>query len=169
MAAKGKAKAPTKRKGRGSKAAPHKAIALDREVKALQYRQMGCTYATIAERLGLADESGAYQCVKRALAKLKAVCGEEAAEVRRLEMERLDMMLPRVLSRAINGDDSAIDRVLKIQARRAALMGLDAPTKGEISGPDGGPIPIQRREPATAKELEQIAARLKAADSNGAE
>ena len=132
-----------KKSPRGTKNAPFRAVALEREVKALQYRQMGLSYRDIAAKLGLADPSCAYQCVKRAMTKLEAVCGEEATEMRRLELERLDMMLPRVLSRAIGGDDSAIDRVLKIQARRAALMGLDAPTKGEISGPDGQAIPLE--------------------------
>ena len=37
---------------------------------------------------------------------------------------------------------AAIDRLLKIQERRARLLGLDAPKKMELGGPDGGPIPI---------------------------
>ena len=61
---------------------------------------------------------------------------------------------------------------LKDRLKASELLGksqADFLDRHEHSGPDGGPIPIQRREPATAKELEQIAARLKAADSNGAE
>lgn len=35
---------------------------------------------------------------------------------------------------------AAIDRAVRIMDRRARLLGLDAPTRKEISGPDGKPI-----------------------------
>ena len=41
-----------------------------------------------------------------------------------------------------DGDATYISRLLDIQARRAKLLGLDAPTKIEASGPNGLPIPI---------------------------
>jgi hypothetical protein len=41
-----------------------------------------------------------------------------------------------------DGDATYISRLLDIQARRAKLLGLDAPTKIEASGPGGLPIPI---------------------------
>jgi hypothetical protein len=73
--------------------------------------------------------------------RLTKICTEKAEEVRRLELERLDAMLAGIWSRAARGEEAAIDRVLKIQARRAALLGLDAATKQEHSGPDGSPLP----------------------------
>ena len=37
---------------------------------------------------------------------------------------------------------SAVDRLLKISERRSKLLGLDAPKRTELSGPEGGDIPI---------------------------
>ena len=52
--------------------------------------------------------------------------------------------------------------MLRIEARRARLLGLDAPARSELSGPEGGPIELaavaqQAREHLTAK-LDAIAA-----------
>jgi hypothetical protein len=124
------------------------AESLARETDALQLRRNGATYPQIAERLGLST-SGAHEAVKRALDRTLT---EAAPDVRKLELERLDSLLVTaltVLARPhplVQGgrvvldqqgqplrDDgptlAALDRVLKIQERRARLLGLDAPTK----------------------------------------
>lgn len=38
--------------------------------------------------------------------------------------------------------------ILNVQARRAALLGLDMPTKSEIAGPDGQPLALPEAEAA---------------------
>jgi hypothetical protein len=124
------------------------AEARQHEADALQLRRNGAGYAQIAERLGM-SVSGAYDAVKRALDRTTQ---EAAPDVRKLELERLDSLLVTaltVLARPhplVQGgrivldqqgqplrDDgptlAALDRVLKIQERRARLLGLDAPTK----------------------------------------
>jgi len=60
---------------------------------------------------------------------------EPVEQLRRMELQRLDAMQVRVYQAAIKGNCSAIDRVLKIQKRRARLLGLDVPTvqKHEIT------------------------------------
>jgi hypothetical protein len=132
------------------------------------------SYRQIAAQLNVSYTT-AYDSVQRAL---KAIVEEPAADVRQLELARLDEMWQaalkvletphvtvsqgRVVRRRIlddNGDPivvardrddkpifreeeiyddapvlAAVDRLLKIQARRAALLGLDAPTKQEIGG-----------------------------------
>jgi hypothetical protein len=40
------------------------------------------------------------------------------------------------------GDPAFVGKILEIHDRRARLLGLDAPSKHEHGGPDGGPIPI---------------------------
>jgi hypothetical protein len=59
---------------------------------------------------------------------------EPAEELRTMEVARLDQMLLGLWPKAIKGDTWAVDRVLKIMERRAALLGLDAPVKRELSG-----------------------------------
>ena len=79
---------------------------------------------------------------------LKDITREPAEELRTMELERLDG-LASISQRVIEESDDlelilkAVDRHLKIQARRAALMGLDAPAKSEVSGPAGDPISMQ--------------------------
>jgi hypothetical protein len=143
----------------------------DRDAKAARLRSRGMSYRQIAAELGV-EVASAYDAVQRAL---KDALGEAPADVRRLELERLDQMEAavwavlerdhitvsqgRVVRRRIlddNGDPivagrdrddkpvfreedvlddgpvlQAVDRLLKIQARRAALLGLDAPVKAE--------------------------------------
>lgn len=124
-----------------------------RDADACRLRSRGTTYQQIADQLGYANKGDAHRAVSRAL---KAVVAEPAEEVRALELARLDAMYEAamgVLERrhvtVSNGrvveldgapieDDApvlqAIDRLLKIQARRAALMGLDQPAKVSVSG-----------------------------------
>jgi hypothetical protein len=100
----------------------------ERARQALELRKAGVDYRTIAERLGYAHASGAYDAVKRAL---KALTKVPAEELRELECARLDAMLMGVWNAAKAGDDKAIQSVLRIMRRRADLLGLDAPLKRE--------------------------------------
>lgn len=85
---------------------------------------------------------------------------EEAAEVstyRQQENERLDALLEAAWPRATQPhpvfdkegnvvteeiDMRAVDTVLRLMDRRAKLNGLDAPVRTELSGPDGGAVPL---------------------------
>lgn len=126
----------------------------ERDAEAARLRSRGMSYRAIATDLGV-EVAAAHAAVQRALA---AVVAEPAADVRALELDRLDAMYAAVLGvlerkhiTVNNGkviqlpdedgkltpleDDApilqAVDRLLKIQARRAALLGLDAPVKAE--------------------------------------
>jgi hypothetical protein len=51
---------------------------------------------------------------------------EPADELRRLEAERLDAMLPAVMEKARRGRLRSVYAMLRIMERRARLLGLDA-------------------------------------------
>lgn len=124
-----------------------------RDADAADLRAQGWTYAAIATELGYHDKSDARTGIQRAL---REIVEEPATRLRTLELSRLDAMYEAamaVLERrhvtvshgkiVYQGDEpliddapvlQAIDRLLKIQARRAALLGLDAATKTEVSG-----------------------------------
>lgn len=146
-----------------------------RDADAVRLRACGKTYAEIANALGYGDKSAARKAVERGLAE---VIEEPAAELRTLELERLDRLtavcwevlerehvtvshghvvrrevgIERDAAGAIVFDGAgkpipiyedllddgpslqAVDRLLRIQQRRAALLGLDAPQKQEIGG-----------------------------------
>lgn len=124
-----------------------------RDAKACEMKARGATYQQIANALGYGDRSHAHRAVKAALA---AIPIESAEELRRLQLDTLDYLAERatrILERQHltitqsgrivadeNGekvlDDGpalgAIDRILRIQDRKAKLMGLDAPVKTEV-------------------------------------
>ena len=107
-------------------------------LQALEFRKMGASYSAICAQLMDPDTDPqvpyykSRQAVQMAVKSiLKRTAAEPAAEVRGLALERLDAMLSGVWARASAGDAWAIDRALAIEARRASLLGLNAPTKIE--------------------------------------
>lgn len=148
----------------------------ERDAQAARLRARGMSYPRIAAELGYADHTGAWHAVQRAL---RATVAEPAAEVRQLELDRLDQLWEAALAvlerrhvyvqggkvvtqitEYVRDDDGnilldedgnpraesveelvddgptlkAVETLLKIQARRAALQGLDAPVKADIGG-----------------------------------
>ena len=102
----------------------------ERHLQALELRKAGVTYEVIAGQLGYATASGARKAVVSAL---KATLREPAAELRELELARLDAMLLPLWRPVQAGDEKAVDRALRIMERRARLLGLDRKTaEGEV-------------------------------------
>jgi hypothetical protein len=131
--------------GKGQQKTGQRALAAaERQRQALALRQAGADYRSIAAQLGFCNPGNAYRAVKAAL---RRAVERSAGAVRRLEASRLDRLLLAVWQRAVGGaatpaDLDAVDRVLKIMARRAALLGLDAPArvKSELTGKDGSAL-----------------------------
>lgn len=136
---------------KGQKRGAERTLARERERQAIELRKAGLTYDQIAARLQPHEDGrplsrqAACAMVKRAMDRLRGETSEIADEVRALETERLDALLASLWDRATGGDDSAVDRVLRIMKRRAELLGLDAPAKSELSSPGGAPLSIAVR------------------------
>lgn len=126
-----------------------KLTASERRLMALELRKGGATYRAIAKELGYGGPGAAYKAIDRAL---KDVMREPAEAVRTLEIERLDAILIGIWPMAKAGDPACIDRVLKIMERRSRLLGLDAPVRTWMSGPEDTPL----------IDLEEIAERVDA-------
>jgi hypothetical protein len=104
--------------------------ATEKQAKALALRKAGVSYVGIAEALGYSSGSGAFKAVS---AGLKKTLQEPADELRKLELARLDDMLKAIASHVSAGSLTAIDRAIKIQERRAKLLGLDAPSRQDVT------------------------------------
>ncbi len=126
-----------------------------RRRKAIDMRMAGASYQQIADELGYTTRGAACQDVTRALETAVVEQARSVEAYREEELQRLDVLLAEawaVLKRQhvtvshgkLIYDDrtgepliddgptlSAIDRILKIQERRAKFLGLDAPTKVE--------------------------------------
>jgi len=90
----------------------------------LKMRLEGHSLDDIAAHLGLA-RSTVHQSITTSLNKLHEEASSSAEQVRALEDARLDGMLKAIQPKVDQGDPRAIDTTLRIQARRAALWGLD--------------------------------------------
>lgn len=115
---------------RESKTSPRMMKGHERTLQALQLRASGATYDQIALALGYANRSCAFQAVQRGL---RMTLREPADQVRDLELQRLDRLQAALWARAIKGGYRAIETILKLMDRRAKLMGLDAPTRVDIT------------------------------------
>ncbi len=104
---------------------------LERGARALELSKAGLTYREIAEQLGV-NASTVHGYVVRTLRWSVGQAGAE--EIFQREVARLDSMLRAIWPKVLNGDLHAVDRALRISARRAALYGLDAPTKVHLDG-----------------------------------
>lgn len=125
----------------------------ERDAQAARLRAQHLTYDDIAAQLGYSSRGHAYQAVQRALI---AAVREPAEELRQIELDRLDALARTcqdVLARhhvvvshgkVVAGSDGtpladdgpvmqAVDRLLKIQERRAKLLGLDTPVKADVT------------------------------------
>lgn len=101
--------------------------ALIRDTEAVRLRLEGCSYPEIARRLKFGHRGNAQRAVKRRLTGMRDDCAEMVGELRQIEGMRLDMALAAVMPKVRNGDLFAVDRMLRIQERRAAYEGLDQP------------------------------------------
>jgi hypothetical protein len=117
----------------------------ERDAAAARLRTRGTSYHDIMLALGFDSDASAYNAVKR---RMLAIVTEPAEEVRKVELARLDKMLVHLESvverehiKLAGHDDrellddgplmKAIETQLKVQVRRAALLGLDSPVKIE--------------------------------------
>lgn len=127
---------------------------IETDAKACRLRSKGYTYQQIADELGESGAPAVYRRVQRAISR---VIQEPAEEVRTFELDRLDRMWREVeaileaehivvqhgkvvytnTGEPLPDHDSkmrAVASLLKIQERRAKLLGLDAATKTQVSG-----------------------------------
>jgi hypothetical protein len=109
---------------------------LEKERKVLEFRRGGLTFDLIAERLGYASASGAH---KAYLSACNRIVYEDVVEVRKSEMDRLDIAQAAIwgdLTDTQNTDANTRARLvlalIKIMERRARLLGLDMPTKAQV-------------------------------------
>lgn len=114
-----------------------------RRAKLIRLRRSGVRFDDqLILDLGYSSSGAARKDLIRALEQNR---DEEAAEVsvyRQQENERYDVMLRAIWAEVESGDLRSIETALKISDRRSKLNGWDAPVRTELSGPDGGAVPL---------------------------
>ena len=102
--------------------ARNKAWAIARATSAIELRMVGYSYDEIAQELGYASKSGAYNAVKRTLTARR----DETVDQFRIDtLARLDYMQGQVWSLVHRGDKRAIETSRKIAKQRMQVLGHD--------------------------------------------
>ena len=135
--------------------------------EALRLRSKGFTYQKVADTLGI-SKTAAYHRVQNALA---AIPKEAVEEYRKLETERLDTMLERVMEKVTYDDGKsgflfAVDRALAIMDRRAKLLGLDSPVKTVNVTVDAADLEIIRLSEQLGVDGHELESRILSEISN---
>lgn len=122
---KGRVRPPRRGRPKTGKAAIKTA---EKHAQVLELRKQGKSLQEIADALGYSHPSGAHQALTRAIEQMVS---EPAEDVKALELLRLDGMFSEAWKKVEAGDLALGDFVLRLMARRAKLLGLDAPEKME--------------------------------------
>lgn len=117
-----------------------------RRSKVLELQIAGKSYRQIAEELTVSLGTVASD-MKALVERAKAENDDRVERERMLSLARNGKALAVVLPMLNDGETvkDAVDALDKLEKRRAALLGLDAPTRQELSGPKGAPIEIDGR------------------------
>ena len=129
------------------KVTPKTLAADDRAIKGLNLRRLGKSYQQISEHPwpdgpnGMLYGGDRHNCRRALVAARGEAIREPAQEVIDMEIERLDEMFAGLaLKGAFKGNVPAVNAALNLMARRAKLLGIDAPT--EINQRGGGNVQL---------------------------
>jgi hypothetical protein len=101
-----------------------------RRLKAWEHRVRGKSYAEIGRLLGVSNYT-AFHDVKATLEKMREESNDTVEHHRSLQLSRLDKAIA-VLMPMVEAPETALqamDRLDKLERRRAELLGLDAPER----------------------------------------
>jgi len=134
-----------KRLSAGGRTADTAVVIAERRKEAAKLRVQGLGLLEIAERLGVST-STAWSDIESVLDEWRCEAVADIGRLRQLEVAKLDELWHSLFSRAVDDrDEKAVDRLIRLAERRAKLLGLDAPVRSEVSGPDGGALQVDAR------------------------
>lgn len=102
---------------------------LAKEAEVVKLRRGGLTWDMIAERVGYSAPMSAQRAYMRAANR---IVQDDIETIRKVETERLDIAQSAIWGRVLNGELTAVQTFIRIQERRAKLLGLDQPFKQQI-------------------------------------
>jgi DNA-binding CsgD family transcriptional regulator len=101
-----------------------------KQIEALRLRALGYTYERIAQTMGI-SETYAYDLVRDALKRERA---ESVQLYRTIELKRLERAIELVMAHIEQGDISATEKLVKLVAEEARLLGLYEMKEGQDFG-----------------------------------
>ena len=111
-------------------------LALERRQKAWALRLQGLSVRAIADVLNV-SHTAVEKMLQRTISELHRSELGDADSARLLELERLDVLQASLWQGIMEGNVPAVAQVIAISARRAKLLGLDAPIKSALTNVKG--------------------------------
>jgi hypothetical protein len=144
-------------------------VVKDWHAVALDLRVSGHTVREIAAKVGKAA-STVHEAIE---AELRNIPASGVLELREVEGARLDALIRGHMAKARKGDAEAAHVVIAAVRQRSKLFGLEAPTRNEHTGKDGGPIAAFDMSKLSDAQIERLIAGdtsvLEGDDAPGAE
>lgn len=103
----------------------------ERRAKAWELRVRGKSYRAIATELGV-SQGTIFSDVKALLERTRAETNDTVDHHRTLQLQRIDRALDALWPKIENGETEAMRVLVRLEKRRAELMGLDAPEKHSL-------------------------------------
>ncbi len=102
----------------------------------MAHRRGGQSYTQIAQLTG-ASKTMCHRLVQEALQEYRVRTETDTAEHVSMQLARIDSALQAISTQIQQGNLGAIDRLIRLEERRARLLGLDMPNKFAPTSPDG--------------------------------
>lgn len=106
----------------------------ERKQRAYSLSLAGWNYREISADIGVSPQQvGKY--IRGALANTEDLSAAQTTELRQIQYDRIQALFKKIWAKVGTGKDllSAIQTAIRLLEREAKLMGLDAPTKVDIS------------------------------------
>ena len=104
----------------------------ERRRQAVDLRRRGLTFEAIGKEMGISPQA-AHQLVTLSLRDFRTDTAEAVEDHRRLELARLERIVEIMWPQVEEGRGDAVDRVLRVAQRKAALLGLDLRTPEAVN------------------------------------
>lgn len=104
-----------------------------REVRALELRMAGATFAAIAQTLGYSDRRSAHRAVERAMAAEVDAIAPDREAFTRMHVMRTERLIRAHWTKAVAGDAQSTETIRRLLERQARLLGLDKPVRFEVT------------------------------------
>jgi hypothetical protein len=151
-------KKPLKDARRAKNRATAEMVIEQRRAKVVKLRVAGWSIRDIAAHLNV-SVGLVHGDLSEVLVRTREQANESVKVERELSIERLETAIKKIWDQVEGGDLDAVDRLVRLEQRLAKLQGLDAPTKQELSGPDGAPIEVTTKT-TLERKLDELGKRL---------
>jgi len=107
-------------------------VELERSVLFFEDYKRGMNYRRIGEKYGVSHQMVS-EAIRGYLKQLRAISLRSVVEYRQVQLERIQAVYNALWPNVMRGKVDAINALIRVMDREARLLGLDAPTRVDIT------------------------------------